>query len=423
MSKKAKIYYFSLTDEMTKREKLDWFAENHIKNTPFEIIKPDKNANWLNITDNDFEELLPLYEKKNKKVLFEFSSLGVSTNRDEWVYDFSKENLEKKISFFIEQYSLYLENNTTDWPIDIKWSRDLKKKFEQKKEIEYSDELFKVGNYRPFVKKHFYSEKILNDILTQNHYDIFGDNLVNENVGICFSGKASNKNFQTIATTSLWGLDFLEKTNMLPLYRYDSSGNRIENITDWGLYQFRDYYEDSKVLKADIFHYVYAVLHNPAYRKKYEQNLKREFPRVPFYADFWKWASWGEALMALHIDYELVEAYDLEVVASRIPKENPQAKLRLDKNKNGIILDENTEIHGIPKAAFSYKLGNRSALEWILDQYKEKKPRDPTIREKFNTYRFADYKEQVIDLLKRVTTVSLRTMEIVNQMAEEEGHD
>jgi predicted helicase len=63
-------------------------------------------------------------------------------------------------------------------------------------------------------------------------------------------------------------------------------------------------------------------------------------------------------------------------------------------------LDGITELTGIPALAWEYKLGNRSALEWILDQYKEKKPSDPTIAEKFNTYRFADYKEQVIDLLE-----------------------
>ena len=79
-------------------------------------------------------------------------------------------------------------------------------------------------------------------------------------------------------------------------------------------------------------------------------------------------------------------------------------------------MDENTELHDIPKAAWEYKLGNRSALEWILDQYKEKKPTDPTIAEKFNTYKFADYKEKVIDLLKRVCTVSVDTMKIIEQM-------
>jgi len=65
---------------------------------------------------------------------------------------------------------------------------------------------------------------------------------------------------------------------------------------------------------------------------------------------------------------------------------------------------------------WAYTLGNRSALEWILDQYKEKRPSDPTIAEKFNTYRFADYKVKVIDLLRRVCTVSVETMKIIGQM-------
>ena len=75
-------------------------------------------------------------------------------------------------------------------------------------------------------------------------------------------------------------------------------------------------------------------------------------------------------------------------------------------------------LRGVPASSRGeYRLGNRTAIEWVLDQYKEKKPRDPTIRERFNTYRFADYKEDVIGLLLRVCTVSVRTMEIVDGMA------
>jgi predicted helicase len=94
----------------------------------------------------------------------------------------------------------------------------------------------------------------------------------------------------------------------------------------------------------------------------------------------------------------------------------PQTKLRALKDEGAILIDSITTLTGVPALAWEYKLGNRSALEWILDQYKEKKPQDATIREHFNTYKFEDYKEQVINLLKRVCTVSVKTMEIVNQM-------
>ena len=51
------------------------------------------------------------------------------------------------------------------------------------------------------------------------------------------------------------------------------------------------------------------MLHDPKYRKKYELNLKREFPRIPFYTDFRKWAKWGKTLMDLHIGYEKQKPY------------------------------------------------------------------------------------------------------------------
>ena len=88
-----------------------------------------------------------------------------------------------------------------------------------------------------------------------------------------------------------------------------------------------------------------------------------------------------------------------------------------DKERGGIRIDSRTILRGVPPAAWRYTLGSRSALEWVLDQYKEKKPRDPTIRERFNTYRFADHKEAVMDLLRRVTTASVQTMNVVDDMA------
>ncbi len=97
--------------------------------------------------------------------------------------------------------------------------------------------------------------------------------------------------------------------------------------------------------------------------------------------------------------------------------ENPNTKLKADKLAGNIILDSETTLSGVPAAAWGYKLGNRSALEWVLERYKERTPKDKTVAEKFNTYRFADYKEEVIVLLGRVCAVSVATSEIVEKMA------
>jgi len=180
--------------------------------------------------------------------------------------------------------------------------------------------------------------------------------------------------------------------------------------------------ESRAITKLDIFHYTYAVLHNPHYRQKYELNLKRDFPRLPFYDDFFQWANWGQQLMHLHLNYETLEPYPLERVDIPLKEtQTYQPKLKADKTKHEIILDNITTLKQIPPTAWDYKLGNRCALEWILDQYKEKKPRDATIREKFNTYRFMDYKETVVDLLLRVCRVSVETMKIIEEISAVKG--
>ena len=127
-------------------------------------------------------------------------------------------------------------------------------------------------------------------------------------------------------------------------------------------------------------------------------------------------ANWGKELMDLHIGYETVEPWKLKRSDTADDGHIQKAMLKADKENGRILLDTRTTLTGIPPEAWTYKLGNRSALEWILDQYKEKKPKDPTIREKFNTYCFADYKEKVIDLLARVATVSVRTVAITDAM-------
>ena len=207
----------------------------------------------------------------------------------------------------------------------------------------------------------------------------------------------------------------------LPRYRYTKYGERVDNITDWAVAQFGVHYDDAATITKDaIFAYCYAVLHDPVYREIYALKLKREFPRIPFYADFAQWVVWGEALLKLHIGYEDVAPFTLTRTDTPAPKRaegtHPKPKLKSIPETGTVVVDEDTQLSGIPRAAWDYRLGNRSAIDWVLDQHKEKTPRDPTIRAKFNTYRFADYKESMIDLLAKVVTVSVDTMKITDAM-------
>ena len=418
-NKSCKIFYTHLADEMLKGDKLNWLENNRLEKIDFEKIIPDKNNNWLNQSDNDFDSLMPISDKENNAI-FRFSSLGVSTNRDEWVYDFSEKNLKQKMQFFIKKYTELLKNNDNSWNESIKWSEALKSAFNRKEKIKFTKDFLIESNYRPFIKKFYYADQSLSDRLTKNHYDIFGKKLNKDNNVICFSGQSSSKPFQVLSVNNLSGLDFLEKTQCAPLHVYDTEGEQHDNITNWALTQFTNHYSTIETLdKLDIFHYVYAVLHNPTYRTKYELNLKRDFPRIPFYENFSQWADYGKQLMELHLNYETAEHYPFKRQNLKVSK-IPKAKLKADKEKGLIFIDDNTTLSEIPAAAWDYKLGNRSALEWILDQYKEKKPKDATIAEQFNTYRFADYKEQVIELLSRVCTVSVETVKIVELLRTKE---
>jgi len=416
----------------TREEKLAYLKAYPFQNIPFERIQPDKNHHWLNLADNDFEELLPLANKETKRAksqqeeraVFKLFSLGVATNRDEWVYDSSKKFLGEKVKYFIEVYNKevdkYQENSTeqTQNSVDysIKWTRAVKSDLEKGKKYVFDEHQIIESLYRAFVKKYLYFSQELNE-MQYLMKQIFGESGVRDNLTIYLSGSNSSKPFSVLALDFIGGLDLLEKTQCLPLYRYDKQRNRLENLTDWGLNQFRTHYQDNAITKENIFHYTYAVLHHPAYRQKYVLNLKREFPRLPFYDDFFQWVKWGKQLMDLHINYETVKKYPLKRVDKPLAtnKTNPP-KLKADKKAGQIQLDNTTTLQGIPPQAWEYQLGNRSALEWILDQYQQKKPRDKTIAEQFNTYRFADYKETVIELLQRVCTVSVETIKIIEKM-------
>ncbi len=404
----------------TAKDKLQWLSESQIELLDFDLVSPDKHHNWINQNENAWEELISLVDKdvksgKNENAIFKLFSRGIATQRDEWVYDFSKVFLETKMKSFINVYRTAIENSKADF--QIKWDRELSKYLKNKIPKRFEKDRIVLTQYRPFIKEYFYFDKHFNGQPYQ-WFEIF--RIEDKNQFIAINSPGNPKDFFCMSANTICDLHLTGDSQCLPLYRYTSTGERIDNITDWGLQQFKDYYKNGSITKEDIFHYTYAVLHNPAYRKKYELNLKKEFPRIPFYDDFYKWVKWGEQLMNLHINYETVEPFPLKQTDAppALERSRNKVKLKADKQAGVIDIDERTILSAIPKEAWEYKLGNRSALEWILDQYKEKKPGDPTIAEKFNTYKFADYKEHVIDLLKRVCTVSVLTMKIVREMEE-----
>lgn len=431
-SKGARIFYTRRPEMETAEEKLGWVARSPLQSLAMDEIAPDDGGHWLDNISNDFGALLPLAPKQGKsglrgeKTIFRVRTIGISTNRDEWVIGENDQSVGEKMRFFSAYYASNPADHQLKKPV-IKWSRNLKRRLAQGKLEEYDGALLRRVAYRPYVLQSLYDSALYVDERGKADEVFFDGNMA---IAIC--GPGSTKRFQTLGQQYAFGVDFLEKTQALPL-KVKKDGATVDNITDWALKRFREHYgtkgkQTQPITKDAIFHYVYAVLHDLVYREKYAKNLKRELPRIPLHgtsaADFWRWAGWGEMLMALHLGFETVEPWpltrtDVPDEKARKAGQSPKAALKADKAGGRIVLDSETTLAGIPAEAWTYVLGNRSALEWVLDQHKESQPKDPTIRAKFNTYRFADHKERVVDLLARVTRVSVETQGIADAMAAE----
>ena len=421
-------------------DKLSWVADRRIDEGDWQDLVHRDDGQWVDIPDATTTGMIPLVDKKTKlkegsaqdRSIFKLFSLGVATNRDDWVYDTNEKSLTKKIAFFVDTFnhehrrwrSEKCPKPTGGW-VDrsIKWTTELEAYLRQSKLLKFDRKLTTQSLYRPYTKLFTHFAPVISHRPYQTHrFFPFGTST--RNPYLSMTGPGSQKPWMSIAGDVLPDLHLVGAgagSNVLPRYRYTKSGERIDNITDWAVARFEAHYGATATITKDaIFAYCYAVLHDPLYREKYALNLKREYPRIPFYDDFALWAAWGEAMLKLHIDYENAKPFKLTRVDTSNPKRakgtHPKPKLKSDPDNGLVVVDEDTRLTGIPPTAWTYRLGNRSAIDWVLDQHKEKTPRDPTIRAKFNSYRFADHKEDMIKLLAKVVTVSLETVKITDAM-------
>ncbi|MBF0372011.1 MAG: N-6 DNA methylase [Alphaproteobacteria bacterium] len=428
--KGLRIFYDAVRDYAKADEKVE-FVSAPLRERRMTEIRPDGKHNWLNLSTmetDDFNAFLPIATKETKAIkvvgqeraIFKLYSLGISTNRDEWLYDHDKNALEKKVRFLIDGYNAVPFTAET-FPDTIKWSRNLKRRLQNGHREAFSAKRITRASYRPYSHRWLYQSDVFTDELGMAD-EMFPP--AGENRSISFSAPGARTNYCVLAIDGLADLHFgaaVDGYQQVTRFRF-KDGERIDNITDWALNEFTQRYgDDTDITKDGIFSYVYAVLHDPVYQEKYAASLRREFPRIPFYSHFDCWRDWGEELLNLHMGYE--EAAPFPLTRTDVPDKKvrptgqpPKVILQSDHDSGIIVLDAETQLGGVPPAAWNYVLGNRCAIDWVLDQHKEKTPKDRTIREKFDSYRFADHKERVIELLKRVVAVSVKTVDIVEAM-------
>ena len=252
----------------------------------------------------------------------------------------------------------------------ISWSSGLKQKLKSGQMAEFSEAKLRHSLYRPFTESNLYFDRMMNERVREFPSCLPTIRTEMENKIICVSGIGSSKPFHTLVSSMIPSLDLLEKTQCFPFYTYNEDGtNRQENITDWALAEFRDHYNDDSISKWDIFHYNYGLLHHPAYREKYEMNLKRDLhisrsPRTSgsLLRLVRNWAD-------LHVSYESAPKYDrLKYIETPgMPIDWNVEKMRLSKDKTQLKYNDFLTLDGIPPEVYEYRLGNRSALEWVVE--------------------------------------------------------
>ncbi|MBW4582205.1 MAG: hypothetical protein KME42_21785 [Tildeniella nuda ZEHNDER 1965/U140] len=419
-------------------------------NVEWQEITPDEKHTWLTTgLEGEFNSFLAIGDQEAKessliepKVVFKNFSGGVKTNRDSWAYNFNKNslsnNIKRTIETFNEQVSkrqrysdekVKLDNFLVRDESRISWSDGLKSCVNRQLKLEYQEDHVRRSLYRPFTQSFLYFDPHLNERRYQFSIIVPTEQTEAENRFITVT---NHSQLPFLAGISCYtpSLDVGGRpTQCFPFYTYSEDGtNRRENITDWALMQFRTHYSDESISKWDIFHYAYALLHHPNYRQRYAANLKRELPRIPLVpytgegaeptpfndkpADlFWLLAKAGARLAEIHVHYEDQPEYPLKEVENPDEPLNLRVeKMRLSKDKTQIKYNDFLTLTGIPPKTFNYRLGNRSALDWIIDQYQIKTDKRSGITNDPNQLENEGY---IISLIKKVITVSVETVAIV----------
>ena len=434
-SRPAKIRYLATERDWTKLQRFRFLEDlSSLAAPPWQTLRPDERHSWLTSDQKpEYKCFLPLgnaavKEGTTDEALMRVYGLGTNTNRDAWAYSHKSDSLSKNIKRFLGTYNEEVVRFKAAEAIEdvdkfllkdesrIKWSSTLKQRLKAGEKGVYDSAKIIASLYRPFCAEYEYFDRLITH--RRGIWTRFNSQSAGEiNVAICASGVGAERPFATFATSIVPDLNFFGPGSVpqwYPFHIHDKDGtNRRENITDWALNEFRNHYSDPSITKWDIFHYTYALLHHPEYRTRYAANLKRELPRIPYAPDFRRYAALGKELMDIHIHYEQQPEFPLERIETG--KLNWRVeKMKLFKDKPELRYNSFLTLRGIPPEVSEYRLGNRSALEWIVDQYQVSTDKRSGI---VNDPNRDDDPEYIVRLIGQVIHVSLETVKRTRELA------
>ncbi len=468
------LLYHDIGDYLTREDKLQTVAAGQLESLNWQTIAPNEHGDWVSQRDDAFAAWPAIGDRTSSKTIFARYSLGLATNRDAWVVNYSTRAVATSVKTLIENYlreqprfARYCADSNVTRPSEaavsaflrqhpdaargdyINWSAGLRSKFARGVKPVFEPAGVRMSTYRPFSRQMAYFDATLNE--RQNQLPSMFPTHQHGNVGFYVVGSGSEVPFSAIMLNDLPNLHVTGAGSggqFFPRWTYEKAESddggldfasvdgtevdeygyrRVDNITDAILVLYCEA-TGSEVTKDDIFYYVYGLLHDPAYREKYAADLKKMLPHIPTPETkqrFDQFADAGRKLADLHVNYEAVEPYPLDVQLKAGTKPEDRETWQVEKMKwksktdhSAIIYNGKVTVASIPEDAERYMLGSRSALAWLIDRYQVKTDKASGIVNDPNDWCDEhDDPTYIVDLIKKVTTVSVETMKIVDQLS------
>lgn len=422
-SDKHNIYYHDIGEHLSRNQKFTILNKaKSIFSLNWKLIHPDENNDWINQRDPHYQHYVSIIGDSNSPFLN--NAVGISTNRDFWVSGFSKQEVLKNTKRLIDNYNIEVARNggqgkksTMRDARKIKWSAGLDKQFKQGKRLSIKMNHMRLEMYRPFTKKWLMYD---HDIVERpgQYYKHWGKN----NQAIVTTGRGVRRKFSALVTDALPNLDLMEKGQGFIRFDHSSSNELLPNSDN-----VNSNFANKVGLNADdTFAYVYALLNSFDYQQRYDNDLRKDLARIPIVKDISKYVTIGKQLMKLHLNYEQVSTYsdvdiqyhgepDYRVTKMKFAKRrNNDGKLENDRST--IIFNDTITISNIPSKAYQYIVNGRSAIEWIMDQYRVKNDNKSGITDDPNDY--SNDPKYIFNLLLRIINVSVQTVDLINQLPE-----
>ncbi|MBI1378655.1 MAG: N-6 DNA methylase [Frankiales bacterium] len=465
----ATIRYFDIGEYLSREQKLAIVDRSDISQMDWAEIEPNAAGDWINQRGASYASLLSLAPEKGPagaRGVFKTSGPGISTSRDAWVYGFSSSEVErlgrettKAFNEAVAEVGEALRDGRTieeavkevaaRFASRISWSAGLLKRLERRASIPAGTRATVPAAYRPFCAQRLLLAPELIERPGWAGSDAMSGG-ERENPTMVVMGTSASEPFSVLMTRRPPNFHFMNSGTAFPRWRYEAAppsdglqagfdlsedgiaaAVRLDNIAESSLARFRSLY-GAQVDGDAVFAYVYGVLHSPSYRETFADDLKKVAPRIPLVTkdQFVAFVNAGQRLLKLHGDYEQAEPFPLEVSGSagasvgeaaafdwyRVEKMRHPKRGR-DIDRSVILYNSRITVSGIPLTAQDYLLGSRSAIAWVMERYQVKRDKAFGIVQDPNEWsREVGNPRYILDLLARVTTISLESLRIMSDL-------